>query len=140
MTKYQVIYADPPWKYDGWPGIYDGMGNFAHKNEYFKNSYGTVMKENPSIDWYNSVEVDALDNLKLDFAVAVEHALTDSGKKRVDLAKELHVSSARITKVLRGDSNLTMEIMHKIAKAFGHTIHIHLEKLLEIAKQEGQSC
>jgi len=79
-----------------------------------------------SIEWLNSLEADDFENFKLDFAVAIERALNTSGKKRVDLAKEIEVSPARITKILRGDANLTMEVMYKMAKALNHKIHVHL--------------
>lgn len=84
------------------------------------------MNEQTSIDWFNSIKPDGLDDFKIDFAVAVENALNFAEKKRVDLARDLQVSPARITKVLRGDSNLTMEVMHKIAMALNHKIHINL--------------
>jgi transcriptional regulator with XRE-family HTH domain len=63
-------------------------------------------------------------DLKLDFALAIEHALSKSGKKRADLARELGVSPSRITAILRGEENLTMEVMHKLAVAVGHKISI----------------
>lgn len=84
------------------------------------------MNQSTIVEWYNSLDSDDLDDVKLDFAIAVERALERTGKKRVDLAKELHVSSARVTKVLSGESNLTMELMHKIAVALDHKINIQL--------------
>ena len=47
-----------------------------------------------------STEVNGhdLDDVKLDFAVAVEEALVSSGKKWSDLAKDIHVSGAHVKK------------------------------------------
>lgn len=84
------------------------------------------MSENANIEWYNNIEVSELDNVKLDLAVAVERALNAAGKKRVDLAKSIGVSPSRITKILRGDANLTLDLMQKIAEALNHKIHVHL--------------
>jgi plasmid maintenance system antidote protein VapI len=84
------------------------------------------MQKHTSVDWFNSLETDDLENFKLDFAVALERALELTGKSRKDLAEELEVSPARITQVLRGDANLTMEVMHKLASALGHRVHVHL--------------
>lgn len=81
---------------------------------------------NTALNWYSALASDELDDLKLDFAVAIERALAASGKKRSDLARELAVSPSRITAILRGDENLTMEVMHKMAAAVGHKISVQI--------------
>lgn len=79
-----------------------------------------------SFDWYNTIANDDLDDFKIDFAVAVERALEHTDKRRVELAADLGVTPSRITKVLSGESNLTMEMMHRIAEALDHKVQIHL--------------
>lgn len=83
-------------------------------------------KSSPSLDWFRNLEPDGFEDLKLEFAVAIERALIASGKNRIELASAVGVSPARITKVLCGDSNLTMQVMHKLADALGQKIHLKL--------------
>lgn len=78
--------------------------------------------------WFDEIEADHTDEIKLDFALAVERALNDSGVSRAELSRRVGSSSAWITKVLRGDANLTIETMQKIAAAMGQNVHIHLAR------------
>ena len=84
------------------------------------------MTSKSSLQWYEGIVPSDLDDLKIDFAVAVERAMQSAGKTKSELARELKVSPARITQALRGDANLTMEVMHNIASALNHKVHVHL--------------
>ncbi len=63
---------------------------------------------------------------KLDFAIDLERLMDLQGLRKVDLAARLGKSPAYITKVLRGDANLTMDSMVRLARAAGGTLHIHI--------------
>ncbi|MYM68021.1 helix-turn-helix domain-containing protein [Pseudoduganella sp. FT55W] len=91
---------------------------------------------NPALNWYSTLASDDLDDLKLDFAIAIERALVNAGKKRADLARELGVSPSRITAILRGEENLTMEVMHKLAVAVGYKIRIDISPASATERRE----
>ncbi|XZG69261.1 helix-turn-helix domain-containing protein [Chitinibacteraceae bacterium HSL-7] len=57
------------------------------------------------------------DDAKIEFAVAIEHRLNKLDISRSELADRLGTSKAYITKMLRGDANLTIESMARIATA-----------------------
>lgn len=82
--------------------------------------------ENFDRDWYDSLETDHADSVKMDIAVAIERALATANISRSDLAELISSSPAWITKVLRGDANLTIETMCRLATALEHEVHIHL--------------
>lgn len=67
-----------------------------------------------------------MDSAKLDFAIAIEAKRRDAGKSYADLARAMNTSNAYITKVFRGDANLTIESMTKLARAVGCNIDIAL--------------
>lgn len=77
-------------------------------------------------DWYQSIETPRVEEIKLDFAVALETAALTEEISKVELARRAGVTPARITKALRGDSNLTIESMEKLAEAVNRTVHIYL--------------
>ncbi|RSF02738.1 helix-turn-helix domain-containing protein [Achromobacter aegrifaciens] len=84
------------------------------------------MSNTTALDWYKAVKTSRIEEIKLDFAIALEAAAQDEGVSKVELARRTGVSPARITKALRGDSNLTIETMEKLAEAANRTIHIYL--------------
>lgn len=77
-------------------------------------------------EWYDAIETDPADSVKLDFAIAVERAIRQKGVSRSDLARLISSSPAWITKVMRGDANLTIDTMCLLADALEHEVHIHL--------------
>ena len=77
-------------------------------------------------DWFASIPEDKVFGLKMDFAVEVEKAMETEGISKKELASRLGVAPARVTKILSGESNLTIETMQKIADALGCTLHLHL--------------
>lgn len=81
---------------------------------------------NDLLNWYNGIDVLRADEVKLDFAIAIERAMESEKISKADLARQLGTSSAWITKVLRGDANVTIETMCQLAEAVGRTLHIHL--------------
>jgi transcriptional regulator with XRE-family HTH domain len=82
--------------------------------------------QSQSRDWFDSIEVLHADDVKLDFAVSLERALRQSNLTRSDLARLVERSPAWITKILRGDTNLTIETMCRLSEALNHELHLHL--------------
>lgn len=73
-----------------------------------------------------------MDSAKLDFALALEHERRCSGKSYSDVAISMKTSPAYISKIFRGDANLTIESMVKLARTFGCNLDI---KMNAIAKK-----
>lgn len=67
-----------------------------------------------------------VEKAKLDFAVALERRRKTVGLPYAALAKKLATSAAYISKVFRGDSNLTIESMVKLARASGGRLDIQV--------------
>lgn len=61
---------------------------------------------------------------KLDFAMSLENQRKLAAMSYSDLAKNIATSPAYISKVFRGDSNLTIESMVKLARATGGELKI----------------
>jgi transcriptional regulator with XRE-family HTH domain len=80
-------------------------------------------------EWVNDARSSAdyaADQLKLDFAVDLERRMDQLGISRADLARRLQTSAAAVTMALRGDANLTIERMVRMARALDATVHIHV--------------
>lgn len=67
-----------------------------------------------------------VEHAKLDFAIDLDRVMGVNGLRKTDLAARFGKSPAYITKVLRGDSNLTIASMVSLARAAGGTLHIHI--------------
>lgn len=67
-----------------------------------------------------------MDSAKLDFAIAIEGRRRVLNKSYADLARAMNTSNAYISKVFRGDANLTIESMVKLARAVGCNINVDL--------------
>lgn len=67
-----------------------------------------------------------MDSAKLDFAIAIEARRREVNKSYADLARAMNTSNAYISKVFRGDANLTIESMVKLARAVGCNINVDL--------------
>ena len=63
-------------------------------------------------------------------AVAADLAIlvAESGVSRSDLAKKLGWTRSRVTQVLSGQGNLTIETMHAVAKAAGSSFDVVFRK------------
>jgi transcriptional regulator with XRE-family HTH domain len=86
------------------------------------------MDINSLTEWFNSIEVDQAEAIKLDFAISIDRALKDSNLTRKAFAEKLQTSPAWVTKVLRGDVNLTIESMEKLCNAIGLNLEINVTK------------
>lgn len=67
-----------------------------------------------------------IEHAKLDFAIDLDRVMGVNGLRKTDLAARFGTSPAYITKVLRGDANLTIASMVGLARAAGGTLHIHI--------------
>ena len=68
-----------------------------------------------------------MDSAKLDFALKLENKRRISGKSYKDIAISLNTSAAYVSKVFRGDANLTIESMAKLARCVGTSLTIDLK-------------
>lgn len=67
-----------------------------------------------------------VENAKLEFAVMLEQRRRMASMSLAELAKKIGTSAAYISKVFRGDSNLTIESMVKLARATGGQLDIRI--------------
>lgn len=67
-----------------------------------------------------------VEDAKLDLSIELHRLLERKGINNTELAKRLGTSKAFITKLFRGDANLTIETMVKAACAAGGRLHIHI--------------
>ncbi len=79
-----------------------------------------------------------IEKAKMDFAIALERRREAVGLPYASLAKKLATSAAYISKVFRGESNLTIESMVKLARATGGRIDIRVVDGEAVAKQWAQ--
>lgn len=63
---------------------------------------------------------------KLDFALALEKQRKIFGLNYSDLAKKLGTSAAYITKIFRGNTNMTIETLVKLTRATGGRLNIEI--------------
>ncbi|MGB4334563.1 MAG: helix-turn-helix transcriptional regulator [Chromatiaceae bacterium] len=87
------------------------------------------MSERTDTDWYHALAHDPdylAEDAKIGFAVSVERRMRQLGMSKADLARQMATSQAYITKILRGDSNLTIHSMVALARAVDSTLYLHL--------------
>lgn len=65
---------------------------------------------------------------KFEFSVGLDEVLRASGMSRADLARALGTSQAYVTKILRGDTNFTIETMVNAARAAGGDLVLKVVK------------
>jgi transcriptional regulator with XRE-family HTH domain len=82
--------------------------------------------------WFDSLTVDHAESIKLEFAVAMDRAIHEARLSRKDVAAAMKTSPAWVTKVLRGDVNLTIESMAKLCQAIGHDLEIKVAKRVPV--------
>jgi ribosome-binding protein aMBF1 (putative translation factor) len=82
-------------------------------------------------EWFRTMEVDQAEIAKVDFATTIDKAIREKHWTRKDFAASINASPAWVTKVLRGDVNLTIETMAKLAAAVGWELRIAVSKPLE---------
>ena len=67
-----------------------------------------------------------VESAKLDFSIQMEKRRKNAGLSYADLAKKIGTSAAYITKVFRGDANLTIESMVKLSRATGGKVDLRI--------------
>lgn len=72
-----------------------------------------------------------MDSAKLDFALELERQRRASGKSYKDIAKALDTSAAYVSKIFRGDANLTIESMVKLSRSLGCNLNLNLKQISE---------
>ena len=82
-------------------------------------------------EWFRTMEVDQAEIAKVDFATTIDKAIREKHWTRKDFASAIDASPAWVTKVLRGDVNLTIETMAKLAMAVGWELRIAVSKPIE---------
>ncbi len=75
-----------------------------------------------------------VEKAKLAFAVALDERRKRAGLSYKDLAQKLETSPAYMTKVFRGDANLTIESMVKLARAAGGQLNLEIEDRTAVAR------
>jgi len=70
-----------------------------------------------------------VDSAKLDFALLIEDRRKQIEKSYADLAAILNTSNAYISKVFRGDANLTIESMVKLSRSVGCNLEFSLKEI-----------
>lgn len=87
-----------------------------------------------------SSEVFHVEAAKLEFALELKRVMERENITRTDLAERLKVSKPMVSKLLRGDANLTIETMVKCCRSVGGSLFIRIvregcsAKLFELAK------
>lgn len=82
-----------------------------------------------ALSWYRQLtddEQSQIEAAKIDFAVDLARQMSREGLIKRDLAARLGTSAAYATKILRGDANLTLESMVRLARAAGGALHVHI--------------
>ncbi len=67
-----------------------------------------------------------VEKAKLDFSMSLERQLRQAKMNYAALAKKIGTSAVYITKIFRGDSNVTIESMVKLARATGGELDIQI--------------
>lgn len=66
-------------------------------------------------------------DVRLSFAAAVLEQIALQGLRQAELSRRLGVTPPYITKILRGDANLTAREMARIGRALGCTVRVRFE-------------
>ncbi len=72
----------------------------------------------------------------VDVAADLTLLLHHSGQSRADLARALGWSRARVTQVLSGEGNLTVQTIAAVSKALGYTFDVAFRKPADMAKEQ----
>jgi transcriptional regulator with XRE-family HTH domain len=84
-------------------------------------SFGELIEEAKKRDAYGAAAIT------LEFTEGLFDLMQSNSISPKELAKRVGTSEAYVTKVLRGDINLTIGSMVKLAKAAGGTIRVQVE-------------
>ncbi|QQN89404.1 MULTISPECIES: helix-turn-helix domain-containing protein [Acinetobacter] len=66
----------------------------------------------------------SIDVKKIQWASALNALMVHSGKSRTEMAEICNISKGRITRILSGDSNLTIESICSFANSLGYDVDI----------------
>jgi len=69
-----------------------------------------------------------VEHAKFDFAMDLVRLLHKSGLSNSDFAERINVKAPYISKVLRGDENLTIQTMVKLVRALKGKLNIHVSE------------
>lgn len=72
-----------------------------------------------------SGELD-VEGAKIDFAMGLARMMDAREISKAQLAQALGVSKPLVTRILRGDANLTIQTMVRAARAAGGKLHLHV--------------
>lgn len=67
-----------------------------------------------------------VESAKLDFAMKLEKQIRQSNLSYATLANKIGTSAAYISKIFRGDTNMTIETMVKLTRAAGARLNIEI--------------
>ncbi len=67
-----------------------------------------------------------VEGAKIDFALGLARLLEMRKLSKTQLAQQLGVSKPMVTRILRGDANLTIETMVRAVRAGGGQLHLHI--------------
>ena len=76
-----------------------------------------------------------VESAKLDFAMKLEKQIRLAGLSYANLAQKLGTSAAYISKVFRGDTNMTIESMVKLSRATGARLNIEILNETAVAQR-----
>jgi transcriptional regulator with XRE-family HTH domain len=76
-----------------------------------------------------------VESAKLDFAMKLEKQIRLAGLSYATLAQKLGTSAAYISKVFRGDTNMTIESMVKLSRATGARLNIEILNETPVAQR-----
>ena len=93
----------------------DGFGDAMHRENYRK----LIEETEASPDYWIEVTTG-------DFTDEIVRVMQERNLSRADLARALNTSPAYVTKILRGNANLTLRSMAKLALALGMKVRLHL--------------
>lgn len=79
----------------------------------------------------HSSEAYWFESAKLEFVKILNQRVRRLDMKNKDLAQQIEASPAYISKVMRGDENLTIESMVKLVRATGGHLHFHITEVDE---------
>lgn len=82
------------------------------------------MKKHKLITCANTQNFSSIEVKKIQWASALNALMLHSGKTRSEMAETCNISKGRITRILSGDSNLTIETICSFAHSLGYDVDI----------------
>ena len=82
-----------------------------------------------ALDWIGTFDGDPdfeFDKLAIDIGEQIVARMDERGMTQADLAREMGVSRARVSQILRGNDNLTLKSIVAVAIALGSRVELQL--------------